>query len=69
MFMKISYAKLWKLMIDMKMKKKDLREYTGLSSSSVAKLSKDEPVSMDVLYKICKVLKCNIGDIVEFIYE
>lgn len=67
--MKISYAKLWKLMIDMKMKKKDLREYTGLSSSSVAKLSKDEPVSMDVLYKICKVLKCNIGDIVEFIYE
>ena len=69
MFMKISYAKLWKLMIDMKMKKKDLREYTGLSSSSVAKLSKDKPVSMDVLYKICKELKCNIGDIVEFIYE
>ena len=64
--MKISYAKLWKLMIDLNMKKKDLREMTRLSSSSVAKLSKNEPVSMDVLYKICKELKCNIGDIVDF---
>lgn len=66
--MKISYNKLWKLLIDKKMKKKDLKEITGMSSSSVAKLSKDEPVNLELLYKICVALKCNIEDIVEFVF-
>ncbi len=66
--MKISYKKLWKILIDKDMKKKDLQSATGLSSSSIAKLSKNEPVNLEVLYKICDVLKCNIQDIIEFIF-
>lgn len=64
--MRISYDKLWKLLIDNKMKKYQLRETAHISSNSVAKLSKDEPVSMDVLMKICDVLNCDIGDVCEF---
>ena len=64
--MKISYNKLWKLLIDKKLKKIDLKKMASISSSSLAKLGKNEPVSMDVLYKICFVLECNIGDIVDF---
>lgn len=64
--MKVSYDKLWKLLIDKKMKKYQLREQAHISSNSVAKLSKDEMVSMDVLMKICDTLNCNIGDICEF---
>jgi DNA-binding Xre family transcriptional regulator len=65
--MKISYNKLWKLLIDCEMKRKDLKEVTGLSSSSMAKLGKNDPVSLDILMRICEVLNCQIGDIMEFI--
>lgn len=67
--MKISYNKLWKILIDKKMRKMDLQNLTGLSSASIAKLGKDEPVTMEVLIKICIALDCNIGDIVDFIKE
>ena len=63
--MEISYNKLWKLLIDKKMKRIELKNATGISSSSLAKLGKDENVSMEVLKKICKVLNCNIGDIMD----
>ena len=65
--MKVSYKKLWKLLIDRNMKKTDLRLQSGISSTSLAKLSKDENVSMDVLKKICKTLDCNIGDIMDIL--
>lgn len=67
--MKVSYKKLWKILIDKGMKKKDLREVAGISWASVTKLSKGEMVSMEVLMKICKVLGCDIGDIMELIPE
>lgn len=67
--MEISYKKLWKILIDKGMKKKDLREVAGISWASVTKLSKGEMVSMEVLMKICKVLGCDIGDIMELIPE
>ena len=65
--MATSYKKLWKLLIERDMKKKDLRMLTGLSSSTVAKLSKNESVSTDVLAKICHALNVDIGEIMEMI--
>lgn len=65
--MKVSYKKLWKLMIDKDMMKKDLQREAGLSWATVTKLSKGETVSTEVLMKICKVLHCDVGDIMEFI--
>lgn len=65
--MEVSYKKLWKILIDMDMKKKDLQAKAGISWASVTKLSKGETVSMDVLIKVCKALDCDIGDIVELI--
>lgn len=67
--MKVSYKKLWKLLIDKDMKKKDLLATAGISWASVTKLSKGETVSMEVLMKICKALDCNIGDIMDLIPE
>lgn len=67
--MRISYNKLWKLLIDKGMKKKDLKEKASLSSASIAKLGKNEPVAMDVLLRICTVLDCDISDVMEFIKE
>ena len=67
--MEVSYKKLWKLLIDKDMKKKDLLATAGISWTSVTKLSKGETVSMEVLMKICKVLDCNIGDIMDLIPE
>lgn len=61
----ISYKKLWKLLIDKDMKRKDLREATGISTASMAKLSKNENLTTDVLLKICEALKCDISDIME----
>jgi putative transcriptional regulator len=61
--MQVSYNKLWKLMIDKKMKK----ELAGIGSTTLAKLSKDEPVSMDVMARVCKVLECNIGDVMDIL--
>ena len=65
--MAASYKKLWKLLIDRDMKKKDLRELTKLSSSTIAKMTKNEPVSTDVLINICAVLNCDVGDIMEIV--
>ena len=67
--MEVSYKKLWKLLIDGDMKKKDLLATAGISWASVTKLSKGETVSMEVLMKICKALDCNIGDIMDLIPE
>ena len=65
--MKVSYKKLWKILIDKDMKKKDLQAAAGISWASVTKLSKGENVSMEVLMKVCKTLNCDIGDIMELI--
>jgi DNA-binding Xre family transcriptional regulator len=63
--MSISYKKLWKLLIDRDMKKKDLREAAGISTASMAKLGKNENVNTDILIKVCKALNCDISDIME----
>ena len=63
--MRMSYNRLWKLLIDKNMKKSDLRKIAGVSSSSLAKLSKGENVTTDVILKICDVLDCNVQDIME----
>lgn len=65
MKMKMSYKKLWKLLIDRDMKKTDLRKTAGISSSSLAKLGKDENVTTDVLLRICESLNVNLNDIAE----
>ena len=65
--MAISYKKLWKLLIDKDMMKKDLRAKTGVSTTTMSRLSKDENVSAEILSKICTALNCDIGDIVEFV--
>lgn len=65
--MEISYNKLWKILIDKNMKKVELKDIAGISSSSLAKLGKNEPVTLEVLMKICEALDVNIGDIIEFI--
>lgn len=63
--MGVSYKKLFKLLIDRDMKKKDLRLAAGLSPASVSKLAKDEYVSMEVLVKVCHALHVDVGDIME----
>ncbi len=65
--MKMSYNKLWKLLIDKKMKKSDLRKNAKISSSTLAKLTNDENVTTEVLVKICNELKCDVCDIMEFV--
>ena len=67
--MSVSYKKLWKLLIDKDMKKKDLQVLAGISWASVTKMSKGENVSMEVLLKVCKALNCNIGDIVDAVTD
>ncbi len=67
--MKFSYSKLWKILIDKKMMKKDLMAKATITSSTMAKMGKDRPVSMEVLGRICEALDCNIGDIVDYIKE
>lgn len=62
-----SYKKLWKLLIDRDMKKKDLCEKAGISHASMAKLGKNENVTTDILLKICDALNCDIGDIMEVV--
>ena len=64
--MSVCYDKLWKILIDKKMNRTDLKEMSGISFNVLAKLGRDEFVSMESLYKICKALNCDIGDIVEF---
>lgn len=64
--MKSSYKKLWKLLIDKDMNKTDLRKATGLSTFTVAKMTRGDDVNLSILKRICQALKCDIGDIVEF---
>ena len=63
--MAVSYDKLWKLLIDKKITKTALCQMTEMSSSTMAKMSKNETVSMDVMLRICRVLDCNVGDIMD----
>jgi DNA-binding Xre family transcriptional regulator len=65
--MTVSYKKLWKLLIDRNMKKKDLQADAGVSPSSISKLSKNEYVSMDVLVKVCTALSVDFTDIMELV--
>lgn len=64
----VSYKKLFKLLIDRNMKKKDLQQMAGLSPASISKMAKDEYVSMEVLIKVCSALKVDVGDIMEAKY-
>ncbi|MBQ9288621.1 MAG: helix-turn-helix transcriptional regulator [Clostridia bacterium] len=65
--MRLSYNKLWKLLIDKGMNKRALSEQADISNTTVAKLSKGENVNTDILLKICKTLECDISDIVEVV--
>ena len=65
--MSISYKKLWKILIDKDMKKKDLMRVAKLNTSIVAKMGKDLPVNLEVMSRICKALECDIGDVMEMI--
>ena len=65
-FMQISYDKLWIKLNDNNMKKTDLKEITGMSSSTLAKLSKNREVNLSVLMRICEQLDCNVEDVLEF---
>jgi DNA-binding Xre family transcriptional regulator len=65
--MKISYKKLWKLLIDRDMMKKDLAEKAGVSNASIAKLGRNENVNTDILLRICVALDCEISDILEIV--
>lgn len=67
--MAVSYTKLWKLPLDKKMKRTDLKDLAGISSSTLAKLGKDEYVSLESLDKICQALDCNIDKVVDIICE
>ena len=65
--MAISYKKLWKLLMDRDMKKKDLMAISGISQSSVTKMGRNENVSTEVLVRVCLALNCDIGDVAEII--
>ena len=65
--MRISYNKLWKMLIDQNMNKRDLAEKSGVSTASIAKLSKGANITTDVLLKICEAMNCRIEDIRETI--
>ena len=67
--MAVSYKKLFKILIDRDMKKKEFRDFVGISYSKMSKLEKGENTTVEVLEKICLKLGCNIGDIVEFVDE
>ncbi len=67
--MSVCYDKLWKMLIDKRMNRTDLKEMAGISFNVLAKMGKEETVSLESLHKICKVLNCNIGDIMEFVNE
>ena len=69
MMMTVCYNKLWKLLIDKNMKKKDLRLATGISTTALAKLAKNEHVSTEILTKICAALDCDFSDIIELVRD
>ena len=65
----VSYNKLWKLLIDKELTKKELIKLSGVSSSSIAKMSKGQSVTTDVLCKICEALNCDFKDIMEYVRD
>ena len=67
--MAVRYNKLWKLMIDRSINKTQLKEVAHISTNAIAKLGKNEQISMDTLTKICAALHCDIGDVVEYISD
>ena len=67
--MRISYNKLWKMLIDKNMKKSDLKEKAGISSASIAKLGKGDNITTDVLLRICEAMDCHSDDIMETIED
>lgn len=67
--MAISYNKLWKLLVDKKMSKADLRKAAGIAPNTMTRLRRDEEVTLAVLNKICATLEVDIGDIMEFVPE
>ena len=67
--MRISYNKLWKMLIDKNMKKSDLKEKAGISSASLAKLGKGDNITTDVLLRICEAMECHLDDIMETVED
>lgn len=67
--MRITYKKLWKILIDRDMNKQDLKKISGISSASVAKLGKGENITTEVLLRICTALQCDISDIMEIVED
>ena len=67
--MAISYKKLWTLLIDKDMKKKDLQRAAGISAASITKLGKNENVNTEIIEKICVALQCDVSDIMEMVEE
>lgn len=67
--MMVSYKKLWKLLIDKNMKKKDLAKKAGISNYTISKMGKGENITTDVLGKICTALNCTLDDIMEFLKD
>lgn len=67
--MKISYNKLWKMLIDKNMKRSDLRDVAKISPSSIAKLGRGDNITTDVLLKICEAMDCNLEDIMETVKD
>lgn len=67
--MAVTYTKLWKLLLDKKIKRTDLKEAAGISSSTLAKLGKDEYVSMESIDRICSALDCDISEIMSLVKE
>lgn len=65
--MAISYIKLWKLLLDKKLKRTDLKHLADISANTIAKMGKDLPVNLEVMSRICKALECDIGDVMEMI--
>ncbi len=65
--MAVSYTKLWKLLIDKHMNKTDLRLKADIGTATLAKLGKNQPVSMEVIMRICAVLECNIADVMDIL--
>ena len=67
--MSICYKKLWKLLIDRDMKKKDLQRVAGISAASITKLGKNENISTEIIQKICMALQCDVSDIMEIVED
>jgi len=67
--MALSYNRMWKLLVNKKMSKADLRKVAGIAPNTMTKLRRDEPVNLSILSRICQELNCDFGDIIEYIRE